>query len=119
MLLCMEGQACAYCILLYRYRRLIYHLNSSGRYHVFKEHLKHAVIQLVRLKFLNEVSTKDPEKLQSFLSELYTYLMDEVHKGLAEKVFASEGPRDAPQSSLDCEDLQVFATEAEVSQALI
>ena len=72
-------------------------------------------MQLVRLKFLNEASTKDPEKLQSFLSELYTYLMDEVHKGLAEKVFALEGPKEIPQSPLDCEDLQVFAAEAEVS----
>ena len=50
--------------------------------------------------FDSNFSTKlaDPEKLQSFLSELYTYLMDEVHKGLAEKVFAL-----------------VFAAEAEVS----
>lgn len=72
-------------------------------------------MQLVRLKFLNEASTKDPEKLQSFLSELYTYLMDEVHKGLAEKVFALEGPKEIPQSPLDCEDLRVFAAEAEVS----
>ena len=48
----------------FRQRKLIYHLNSTGRYHAFKEHLKKAVVNLVRQKFLSEASVKDQHQLQ-------------------------------------------------------
>ena len=47
-----------------RQHKLIHHLKTTGRYHAFKEHLKKAVVNLVRQKFLNEASVEDPDQLQ-------------------------------------------------------
>lgn len=71
-------------------------------------------MQLVRQKFLNEASTTDEDKLQMFISELYSYLVDEMHKALKDNVFGLEGPKEESSSPLDCDSYQVFASEAKV-----
>lgn len=47
-----------------RKRQLLYMLNTSGRYHAYKEHMKRSVISLVRERFLNEANTKDEAEMQ-------------------------------------------------------
>lgn len=47
-----------------RRQELIYHLNSSGKYLAFKEQLKHAVVKIVREKYLRTTNFSDPNELQ-------------------------------------------------------
>ena len=47
-----------------RRRALVYALNSSGRYHAYKEHVKKAVISVVRQRFINEANTKSQAELE-------------------------------------------------------
>lgn len=96
-----------------RRSQLVYHLNKTGHYHAYKEHLKRSVISLVRQKFLNEASTTNQEELQAFLSKLYTYLVDEMHTGLG-KVFFLEESVPAPPTIVDCDMLRQYALEAEL-----
>ena len=53
-------------ILLYLNRRqkLIYELNSSGKYFAFKEQLKHSVVKIVREKYLKTSGFDDRQELQ-------------------------------------------------------
>jgi hypothetical protein len=54
-------------LLLYfpcRRKKLVYHLNSSGRYFAFKEQLKHSVVKIVREKYLKTTSFADKDELQ-------------------------------------------------------
>ncbi|XP_042197169.1 cilia- and flagella-associated protein 70 isoform X2 [Callorhinchus milii] len=60
-------------------QKLMYELNASGKYFAFKEQIKHAVVKIVREKYLKTVAFEDREQLQSFLSELYVYLVDQMH----------------------------------------
>ncbi len=57
-----------------RRKKLIYHLNKSGHYHAYKEHLKKSVLELVRQKFINEASTINEEELQVNSYRLYMYM---------------------------------------------
>ena len=47
-----------------RRKKLIYHLNQTGHYHAYKEHIKKSVLELVRQKFINEATTSNEEELQ-------------------------------------------------------
>lgn len=43
---------------------------------------QHAIVKIVREKYLKTVAFEDREQLQSFLSELYVYLVDQMHSCL-------------------------------------
>ena len=62
----------------FRRQKLIYELNSSGKYFSFKEQLKHSVVKIVREKYLKTSGFDDRMELQTFLSELYVYLIGET-----------------------------------------
>ena len=47
-----------------RRRKLLYELNSTGKYFAFKEQLKHSVIKIVREKFLRTSKFNNPDELQ-------------------------------------------------------
>ena len=61
-------------------RRLLYDLNSTGKYYAFKEQLKRSIIKVVREKFLKTSSISDPTERQQFLSNLYVFLADHMHE---------------------------------------
>ena len=47
-----------------RRRKLLYELNSTGKYFAFKEQLKHSVIKIVREKFLRTSKFTNPDEFQ-------------------------------------------------------
>ncbi|XP_063286834.1 cilia- and flagella-associated protein 70 [Pelobates fuscus] len=95
--------------------QLNYELNCSGKYFAFKEQLKHAVVKIVREKYLRTTAFEDPEQLQTFLSELYIYLVDQMHITLNKTLF--EGREDPPPPPMsDPEQLYRFAREAELNE---
>ena len=49
---------------LNRRRKLLFELNSTGKYFAFKEQLKNSVIKIVREKFLRTSALSDPDELQ-------------------------------------------------------
>jgi hypothetical protein len=48
----------------FRRRKLLYELNSTGKYFAFKEQLKHSVVKIVREKFLRTSKFNNPDELQ-------------------------------------------------------
>ncbi|XP_033101103.1 cilia- and flagella-associated protein 70-like isoform X2 [Anneissia japonica] len=98
-----------------RRRKLIYELNSSGKYFAFKEQLKHSVVKVVREKYLQTSTFTDQERLQAFLSELYVFLVDEMHVGLS-NVLSLEDETPVPAPLTDTMQLKHFAREAEVNE---
>ena len=53
--------------------KLISHLKSTGRYYAFKKHLKTAVLNLVRQKFLSEASIRDPGEMEVWSRSVLKY----------------------------------------------
>ncbi|XP_038074225.1 cilia- and flagella-associated protein 70-like isoform X4 [Patiria miniata] len=98
-----------------RRRKLTYELNSSGKYFAFKEQLKHSVVKIVREKYLKTSAFDNKEELQAFLSELYVFLVDQMHCGLG-KVLSLEDETPVPAPLTDCSQLKHFAREAEVNE---
>ncbi|XP_048244462.1 cilia- and flagella-associated protein 70-like isoform X2 [Haliotis rufescens] len=98
-----------------RRQKLIYELNSSGKYFAFKEQLKHAVVKIVREKYLKTSNFEDRQELQTFLSELYVYLVDQMHVALGQ-VLALEDQPPVPDPLTDSAQLKHFAREAEVNE---
>ncbi|ELU15780.1 hypothetical protein CAPTEDRAFT_154432 [Capitella teleta] len=96
-------------------KKLIYHLNTSGRYFAFKEQLKHSVVKIVREKYLKTTSFANKDELQAFLSELYVYLVDQMHVGL-NNVFSLQDQAPIPAPLTDSAQLKHFAREAEVNE---
>jgi len=47
-----------------RRKKLLYELNSTGKYFAFKEQLKNSVIKIVREKFFKTSALNDPEEFQ-------------------------------------------------------
>uniref|UniRef100_A0A674I0B4 Cilia and flagella associated protein 70 n=1 Tax=Terrapene triunguis TaxID=2587831 RepID=A0A674I0B4_9SAUR len=90
--------------------QLNYELNSSGKYFAFKEQLKHAVVKIVREKYLRTTAFNNLEQLQAFLSELYVYLVDQMHVALNQSTVV------ASPTFTSCEQLRLFAHEAEVNE---
>ncbi|PNJ40582.1 CFAP70 isoform 5 [Pongo abelii] len=66
--------------------QLSYELNFSGKYFAFKEQLKHAVVKIVRDKYLKTTSFESQEELQTFISELYVFLVDQMHVALNQRL---------------------------------
>ncbi|XP_059835276.1 cilia- and flagella-associated protein 70 isoform X2 [Hypanus sabinus] len=98
-----------------RKQKLIFELNNSGKYFAFKEQLKHAVVKIVREKYLRTVAFEDREQLQTFLNELYIYLVDQMHCCL-HKMLHVDPPDPIPESFLGSAQLKHFAKEAEAGK---
>lgn len=94
---------------------MLYELNSTGKYFAFKEQLKNSVIKIVREKYLKTSSFDDAEEFQKFLSELYVFLIDEMHRFLNDYLAVEDEPVvDLPLT--DIQQLKHFAVEAEMNQ---
>nr|XP_036854798.1 cilia- and flagella-associated protein 70 [Manis javanica] len=95
--------------------QLNYELNCSGKYFAFKEQLKHAVVKIVREKYLKTTSFESQEELQTFISELYVFLVDQMHVALNQTM-----PDDVQGAVstiyMSSEQLRLFAFEAEVNE---
>ncbi|XP_017710004.1 PREDICTED: cilia- and flagella-associated protein 70 [Rhinopithecus bieti] len=95
--------------------QLSYELNCSGKYFAFKEQLKHAVVKIVREKYLKTTSFESQEELQTFISELYVFLVDQMHVALNQTM-----PDDVQGTIAtiftSSEQLRLFAFEAEVNE---
>ncbi|KAJ3355461.1 Cilia- and flagella-associated protein 70 [Entophlyctis luteolus] len=62
-----------------RKKRFLYHMNKSGAYFNLKEQLKTSVVNVVRETFRKNSPFSTQAELQLFLSELYVYLLDQMH----------------------------------------
>uniref|UniRef100_H0WMX0 Cilia and flagella associated protein 70 n=1 Tax=Otolemur garnettii TaxID=30611 RepID=H0WMX0_OTOGA len=95
--------------------QLSYELNCSGKYFAFKEQLKHAVVKIVREKYLRTTSFESQEELQTFISELYVFLVDQMHVALNQTM-----PDDIQGAVstiyINSDQLRLFAFEAEVNE---
>ncbi|CAL8294741.1 unnamed protein product [Merluccius merluccius] len=97
----------------HRQSQLLGELNYSGKYFALKEQMKGSVVRIVREKMLRTEAFSHPEQLQAFLSQLYVYLVDQMHVAL--------NKTDDPQEEvgvllvLDVSQLRHFAREAELS----
>ncbi|XP_066496470.1 cilia- and flagella-associated protein 70 isoform X1 [Tiliqua scincoides] len=100
----MEDQKC----------QLNYELNNSGKYFAFKEQLKHTVVKIVREKYLKTTPFDNLDQLQAFLSELYVYLVDQMHVAL-NQVLCQQSPSPPLPTFTTSEQLHLFAREAEVN----
>ncbi|XP_008580395.1 PREDICTED: tetratricopeptide repeat protein 18 [Galeopterus variegatus] len=95
--------------------QLSYELNCSGKYFAFKEQLKHAVVKIVREKYLKTTSFESQEELQTFISELYVFLVDQMHVALNQTMPDNiQGATSTIYTS--SEQLRLFAFEAEVNE---
>ncbi|XP_029635453.1 cilia- and flagella-associated protein 70-like [Octopus sinensis] len=97
-----------------RKQKLLFHLNTSGKYFTYKERLKHAVVKIVREKYLKTSDFDDKEKLQEFLSELYIFLVDEMNIALNKFLNIQDQPS-VPEPLADTIQLKQFAEEAEMN----
>uniref|UniRef100_W5LHU0 Cilia and flagella associated protein 70 n=1 Tax=Astyanax mexicanus TaxID=7994 RepID=W5LHU0_ASTMX len=98
-----------------RKSRIYGELNCSGKYFAFKEQMKYAVVRIVREKMLRTKAFTDPEQLQAFLSQLYIFLVDEMHAAL-NKTLSANGEEVQAQTLLDCCQLKHFAREAQLNE---
>ncbi|XP_074454131.1 cilia- and flagella-associated protein 70 isoform X1 [Larus michahellis] len=96
-------------------RQLNFELNKSGKYFAFKEQLKYAVVKIVREKYQKTTAFETQEEFQAFLSELYVYLMDQMHVALNQLLFEEAAPP-VPVLHMTEEQLWLFAREAEVNK---
>ncbi|KAM5322004.1 cilia- and flagella-associated protein 70 isoform 1-T5 [Glossophaga mutica] len=95
--------------------QLNYELNCSGKYFAFKEQLKHAVVKIVREKYLKTTSFESQEELQTFISELYVFLVDQMHIAL-NQTMPDDVQGAVPAIHTTTEQLRLFAFEAEVNE---
>uniref|UniRef100_A0A673WNV1 Cilia and flagella associated protein 70 n=1 Tax=Salmo trutta TaxID=8032 RepID=A0A673WNV1_SALTR len=89
-----------------RKTKLLGELNYSGKYFAFKEQIKYSVVRIVREKMLRTEAFSDPEQLQAFLSQLYVFLVDEMHVALN---------KTQPRPLVDGAQLIHFAKEAQLN----
>uniref|UniRef100_A0A8C6BH99 Cilia and flagella associated protein 70 n=1 Tax=Monodon monoceros TaxID=40151 RepID=A0A8C6BH99_MONMO len=95
--------------------QLNYELNCSGKYFAFKEQLKHAVVKIVREKYLKTTAFESQEELQKFISELYVFLVDQMHVALNQAM--PDDVQGTPSTIYtSSEQLRLFAFEAEVNE---
>ena len=90
-------------------------MNSTGKYFAFKEQLKNSVVKIVREKFLKTSAFSDPDEFQQFLSALYVFLVDEMHRTLNETLCVEDAPV-AENKLTDVQQMKHFAHEAELNQ---
>ena len=63
-----------------RRQKLVYQLNSSGKYFAFKEQLKYAVVKIVREKYLKTTNFKDKDELQVQIMQLINLTSRKLHQ---------------------------------------
>ncbi|RXN24181.1 cilia- and flagella-associated 70 [Labeo rohita] len=97
-----------------RKNQLLGELNYSGKYFAFKEQMKYSVVRIVREKMLRTEAFSDPEQLQAFLSQLYVFLVDEMHAAL-NKTLSVDSQNAHQEPVLSCAQLKHFAKEAELN----
>uniref|UniRef100_A0A8K9XCE8 Cilia and flagella associated protein 70 n=1 Tax=Oncorhynchus mykiss TaxID=8022 RepID=A0A8K9XCE8_ONCMY len=97
-----------------RKTKLLGELNYSGKYFAFKEQIKYSVVRIVREKMLRTEAFSDPEQLQAFLSQLYVFLVDEMHVAL-NKTLSVDAQETQPRPLVDCAQLIHFAKEAQLN----
>ncbi|KAL1278809.1 hypothetical protein QQF64_025482 [Cirrhinus molitorella] len=97
-----------------RKNQLLGELNYSGKYFAFKEQMKYSVVRIVREKMLRTEAFSDPEQLQAFLSQLYVFLVDEMHSAL-NKTLSMDSQDTHQEPVLSCAQLKHFAKEAELN----
>ncbi|NXL63259.1 CFA70 protein, partial [Chordeiles acutipennis] len=97
-------------------RQLNFELNSSGKYFAFKEQLKCAVVKIVREKYLKTTAFETQEHFQEFLSELYVYLVDQMHIALNQVGRSRDPAFPTSPSRVTEEQLWLFTREAEVNK---
>ncbi|CAK8696784.1 unnamed protein product [Clavelina lepadiformis] len=97
-------------------KQLMYQLNSTGKYFAFKEQLKHSIVKIVREKYLKTTSFKSNDELQQFLTELYVYLVDEMHSNLQKVLSVGGQPQESIEPMVDSTQLKRFAQEAVVNE---
>ncbi|KAJ3279301.1 Cilia- and flagella-associated protein 70, partial [Blyttiomyces sp. JEL0837] len=98
-----------------RRKKFLYHLNKSGVYFSFKEKLKSAVVNVVRERFQKKSPFSATPELQLFLSEVYVYLMDQMHIAINKMFSEPESAFIDPTISktADFSLLKKFADESE------
>lgn len=97
-----------------RKTQLLGELNCSGKYFAFKEQMKYSVVRIVREKMLRTEAFSDPEQLQAFLSQLYVFLVDEMHAAL-NKSLSVDSQDTHHEPLLSCAQLKHFAKEAQLN----
>lgn len=93
----------------------MYHLNKSGCYYSFKEELKTCVVTIVREQFNQKSPFIEKQELQVFLSQIYVYLMDQVHLSINE-FFNVNSKHDLDISAISQEKFMVFKQFANLSE---
>ncbi|XP_074088928.1 cilia- and flagella-associated protein 70 isoform X2 [Macrotis lagotis] len=96
--------------------QLNYELNCSGKYFAFKEQLKHSVVKIVREKYLKTTAFENQEELQAFISELYIFLVDQMHVTLNQSRLEETQPTSVAVISTTSEQLRLFAYEAQINE---
>ena len=91
---------------------MYYELNTSGKYFAYKEQLKHSIVKIVREKFMKTSVFASPEDLQQFLSELYVYLIDQMHVCLGKFLSLNEDNPQITNPEITSSQLKQFAEEA-------
>ena len=75
-----------------RRRQLLYQLNTGGKYHDFRQRLKRSVSRLVKERFPSKAAlATDSLEYDKFMTDLYSYLMEEVTKVINLAFQAAEG----------------------------
>ncbi|XP_029924218.1 cilia- and flagella-associated protein 70 [Myripristis murdjan] len=95
-----------------RKAQLLGELNYSGKYFAFKEQMKHSVVRIVREKMLQTEAFTDPQHFQVFISQLYVFLVDNMHQAL-KKTVSADIQDSSVQFQLSCSQLMHFAKEAQ------
>jgi tetratricopeptide (TPR) repeat protein len=111
-----------------RRRKLLFSLNSGGKYQMFKEKLKQKIVRVVREHFPQAPTGGGaggvPSAADAFYSELYVYLMEHVHsalndafKGAVAGDAAMNDVRDPSVTPADTAALNRLLTLAEEAEA--
>ncbi|KAJ3416941.1 Cilia- and flagella-associated protein 70 [Chytridiales sp. JEL 0842] len=97
-------------------KKFLYQLNQNGAYFSFKEQLKSAVVEVVRERFQKKSPFISKAELQLFISELYVYLVDQMHIGINNMFRNKEMAFVDPTISrtADFSLLKAFADQAEL-----
>ncbi|KAI8929249.1 hypothetical protein BC831DRAFT_6458 [Entophlyctis helioformis] len=101
-----------------RKKLFMYHLNKSGAYFSFKEQLKASVVQVVRERFRRKSPFASQAELQLFTSEVYVYLIDQMHISI-NKIFSEKDVDFVDPTinrSADFGALKEFADAAELNR---
>ncbi|KAJ3056144.1 Cilia- and flagella-associated protein 70 [Rhizophlyctis rosea] len=101
-------------------KRFLFHLNKSGAYFELKEHLKEAVVEIVRERFRRKSPFASKSELQLFISEVYVYLVDQMHIAI-NKIFHDKSHLfvdPTVSKTADFKMLKKFADAAELNYSV-